>query len=356
MSFAPVLPLVVLIGIAVVLTAIRAVTLREALRQNGSGRYARLLRWSGLTAAVLLLVLAGARPVIGAAGSASVATAGNGSTSAAAADRGGSGVNVFLVVDRSVDSRVEDFGPNTSRMAGIRNDMTALVGVYPRARFAMISFSSRASMDWPLSDDVWSLRAIIAGLQAYTSESPDAMYQVNAAAASDVLRYKLAQAQFQFPGSKSLVFYFGEGAGGSQAPQGGFDLGSAKVAGGGVLGYGTPSGGPIPQAVVNGELVYADDAQTGGPVSSAIDEPALRAIAGQLGVRYIHRDKGTSLAPVINAAGTGGSPASAGSGVRQPVELYWVFSLAAAALVLIETFLTIRQFRRNRVTATDTEP
>jgi Ca-activated chloride channel homolog len=345
MTFEPVLPAIVLIGIAVVLVATRAVTLRQALSHAGSGRYVRLLRWSGLTAAVLLLLIAAARPVLGTTEPQSIS-----STPAA----GAPDVNVFFVVDRSVNSRVEDFGVNTSRMAGIRNDIAALVDQYPRARFGMISFSSRASMDWPLSNDVWSLKAMTAGLQAYTSASPDATYQVNAAAASDVLRYKLHQAQFQFPHSKNLVFYLGEGAAGSQAPQGGFDLGSAKVAGGAVLGYGTPAGGPIPQAVVNGELIYAADARTGGALSSAIDEPALKAIAGQLNIPYFHRENGQSLSPVIASLNAPG--AAAASAVHQPVELYWVCTLAAAVLVLVEIYLTIRQFRRNRVARTDVEP
>ncbi len=345
MTFAPVLPAVVLIGIAVVLIAIRAVTLREALRRDGPGRYIRLLRWSGLTAAVLLVVLAAARP--------GLATGDARSTSAISA--GGSDANVFLVVDRSVDSRVEDFGVNTSRMAGIRNDIAALVETYPRARFAVISFSSRASMDWPLSSDVWSLRAMVAGMQSDLSASPDSTYQVNAAAASDVLRYKLQQAQFQFPHSKNLVFYFGAGAGGSRAPQGTFDLGSAKVAGGAVLGYGTPAGGPIPQAVVNGGLVYAADAQTGGVLNSAINEPVLKALADQLGVRYFHRENGQGLAPMITAVNNSPGVAASARGHEQ-LELYWVFTLAAAALVLIEICLTIRQFRRNRFPGSDVEP
>jgi Ca-activated chloride channel family protein len=345
MSFAPVLPAVVLVGIAVVLIAIRSVTLRDALRHTGSGRYAGLLRWVGLTASVLLFVLAGARPVVG--------TAATGLTSATSAASGDRDVNVFLVVDRSVNSRVEDFGPNTSRMAGIRTDIAALVDQYPGARFALISFSSRASLDWPLSNDVWSLEPMVARLTAYTLPSPDAAYQADAAAASDVLRYKLQQAQFQFPAAKNLVFYFGEGAPGSRAPQGGFDLGSAKVAGGAVLGYGTPAGGPIPQAVVNGEEVYATDSQSGGALSSAINEPALRAIADQLRVPYVHRQYGQGLGPVISAVNAGGSPVAPGS--HQPVELYWVFSLAAAALLLVEICLTIRQFRRNRVPATDAD-
>ncbi|WP_421843931.1 hypothetical protein [Mycobacterium sp.] len=68
------------------------------------------------------------------------------------------GANVFIVVDRSLDGRVEDYDDAKSRMSGIRSDIIALTDQYPRARFALISFASKATLDWPLSDDVWSFK------------------------------------------------------------------------------------------------------------------------------------------------------------------------------------------------------
>ena len=345
MTFEPVIPAVILVAVAVVLIAIRLVALRRALRPTAAGRRARVvLRWSGLTAAVLLVLLAAARPSIQSAGP----------SSGPAATAAGSNVNVFFVVDRSVDLRVQDFGDHKSRMAGIRSDITALIDQYPRARFAVISFSSRSATDWPLSDDIWSLRPMIAGLSPYTSMQPDSMYQVDAAAASDTLRYKLYQAEHQYPRSANLVFYVGAGAPGSRAPQGKFDLGSAKVAGGAVLGYGTSAGGPIPREIINGDVVYAADAQTGTALNSAINEQALRAIAGQLGVGYVHREGGQGIASVVSAVNAESNGAATTLGVER-TELYWVLTLPAAVLVLIEICLTIRHFRRNRLARRDVE-
>ena len=59
--------------------------------------------------------------------------------------------NVFLVVDRSADMRVEDLAGGRVRMAGARDDIAALIDRYPDARFAVIAFASRPSLDWPLS-------------------------------------------------------------------------------------------------------------------------------------------------------------------------------------------------------------
>ena len=49
-------------------------------------------------------------------------------------------------------------------MSAIRNDIEALIDQRPGARFAMIAFASRASLDWPLSEDGWSLRPEVARL------------------------------------------------------------------------------------------------------------------------------------------------------------------------------------------------
>lgn len=347
MTFQPIVPVAVLIAIAAVLVVIRMVALYRVLVRTGTGRYLRVvLRWGALTAAGLLLVLAAARPGL---------PAGDTHTRAQNKPTGSptANANVFFVVDRSVDSRVEDYTDNKSRMSGIRSDIEALIDQYPRARFAVIDFASKASLDWPLSDDVWSLKPLIKGLSTYTEVPSDAMYQVNVAAANDVLRTKLSEATQQNPGSKNLVFYFGEGAGGSRAPQGGFDVPQGAIAGGAVLGYGTPAGGPIQQGWIDGNLVYMSDPQTNGPAISGINEDALKAIAGELGVPYFHRESSpiTAVVPAVDLTGGQQStdPPVVASITLERTELYWVFTGLAAALALGEVYLTLREFRRNRV-------
>ncbi|MBV8349146.1 MAG: VWA domain-containing protein [Mycolicibacterium sp.] len=347
MTFQPILPAAALISIAAVLIVIRMAALYRVLVRTGAGRYLRVvLRWCALTLAGLLLVVAAARP--GLQPSDARAQAQHPPTGSPTAN-----ANVFFVVDRSVDSRVEDFADQKSRMSGIRSDIAALIDQYPRARFAVIGFASQASMGWPLSDDTWGLQPVVKGLSPYTDVPPDAMYQVNAAAANDVLRAKLAQTSQQFPGSKNLVFYFGEGAGGSRAPQGGFDLPRGAVAGGAVLGYGTPAGGPIRQAYVDGNLVYMGDPQHNAPAISAINEDTLKAVAGELGVPYFHRDN-SPITPVVPAVDLGSSHAPGDSPVVasltvERTELYWLFTALAAALIVGEIYLSISEFRRNRM-------
>jgi Ca-activated chloride channel family protein len=343
MTFEPIVAVAALVTIAAILIGIRMFALYRVLQRTGVGRYLRVvLRWGALTVAGLLLVLAAARPGL------PYATHGPRANNRPAASS--VNVNVFIVVDRSVDGRVEDYTNGKSRMAGVRSDIAALVDQYPRARFAVIDFASQASLDWPLSDDVWGLKPLIKGLSTYTDVPDDAMFQVNIAAANDVLCNKLAEATQQYRDSKNLVFYFGEGAGGSRAAQGGFDIPHGSIAGGAVLGYGTPAGGLIPRGFVNGDLVYMWDTQTSRAANSAINEDGLKSIAGELGVPYFHRENSpiTAVVPAVDLPQSGDSPVI-GSTTVERTELYWVFTGLAAVLALGETYLTLREFRRNRI-------
>jgi hypothetical protein len=129
------------------------------------------------------------------------------------------------------------------------------------------------------------------------------------------------QAAQQYPGSRNVVLYFGSGAPGSRAPQGDFDLTGGLVDGGAVLGYGR---------------------------SDAIDETLLRRIAGQLAVPYLHRDPGQPFLPRLPDM-----PKGAGAEDAERVELYWLPELLAAGLLLIEIFLSVREFRRGRIVRRD---
>jgi hypothetical protein len=311
MTFQPVLPPVALIVIAVAVVALRLITMRR-LHLSAGSRWATVWRWCGLTLAVLLVLIAAARPGIEPADRTATGVA-----------RSAVNINVFFVVDRSADSRITDYG-GKSRMDGIRADIEALIARHPQARFAVIAFASRPSLDWPLSDDAWSLEPTVASLSPYaaTAETSD---QVNAAAAANVLRYQLIAAGHQYPDSDSLVYYFGSGAGGSRAPQGEFDVTPGSVDGGAVFGYG-----------------------------AALNEPGLRRIAQQLGLPFVHRQDGQ---PVAGADPGGDTPAverpTAATGIAVRTELYWVFTLLAAMLLLFELYLTVREFRRTRMAHRD---
>ncbi|QZY46991.1 vWA domain-containing protein [Mycolicibacterium austroafricanum] len=297
MTFDPVLPPAVLAVVAVVLAGLRAVALR---RIAGAGHRAAL-RWTTTTVTMLLLLVAAARP-----GSGAALEPGSGQPRHA-------GANVYFVVDRSADSAVTD-SDGTPRMSKMREDIDEVVTAHPDARFAIIAFASRPAIEWPLSADTWSLTPAVDALTPYAGPTA-ASANVNAGAAANVLRYQLIAAGQQYPHAPNLVYYLGSGAPESTVPQGTFDTG--PVDGGAVLGYGT-------------------------------GEPALRAIADQLGLPYVQRGAGEAL-PRPDSAQTSAVPGDPAA-TDGRVEYYWAFTLLAALLLLLEIFLTTRDLLRARTT------
>lgn len=306
MTFQPLLPWPILAVVAGALALARLVALRQVLLSSGRRRGRIALRWSGVTLAVLLLIAATTRPGYR-----------QDENRRAAAPLAGENLNVFLIVDRSVDAGTQDDGVDHSPEAKISDDITAWIKQYPAARYALIGFTERASLDWPLSEDVWSLRPTIAALGS-TPGGPD----VNAGAADTVLRYQLMQAAQEYPGSRNVVLYFGAGAPRSRAPQGDFDVSRGSVNGGAVLGYGR---------------------------GDAIDEAELSRVAQQLGVPYLHREPGQPFRADLPDTPHGALAAE----TEERVELYWLPSLLAVGLLLAEIYLSVREFRRGRITRRD---
>ncbi|AQA01091.1 hypothetical protein BVC93_00180 [Mycobacterium sp. MS1601] len=278
MTFTPVGSATLLLVLGAVLVLLRVLALYRRRRS--------VLRWVGVTAAVLLLLGAAARPGIDASRDVSA------DTSQAA------GPNVFLVVDRSAGAPVAD----------MRADIDGVIDAYPGARIALISFATRATMDWPLSDDVTSLRSVISGLSPYLTDIPDPALQVNAFAARDVLRTKVDAAAGEYPGASNLVFYFGTGDPESLVSRGSFDMAPGSVAGGAVFAY-EPS-----------------------------DPARLQSIADQLGVPL------GEVLPPVEAQGTA-EPVH----VADRYEFYWLLALLASALLLAEIAATLREYHKNRL-------
>jgi Ca-activated chloride channel homolog len=318
MTLYPVLPPLLLVAVAALLVGARVVAFRQ---WQASGRHRTALwRWLGLTSAAILLLIAAARIVI-------VVDVADAIRSAADTEP-----NVFLLVDRSPDMAVRDLADRT-RMEVARDDVEALLDRYPHARFAVIEFASAPALTWPLSADIWSLRPVLDALTPY-GYGPDAVTQANAGAANTVLRYQLISAIQQYPRAANLVYYLGAGARESRVPARTFDPPMGAIDGGAVLGYGTATGGHIPGT---------------GFERSSVDDAALRTAAGQLGVPYVARTHGAPLAGVPPDGGTGNLSATTIAAERPRTETYWLPALAAAALILIEAYLVLRDFLHSRL-------
>lgn len=253
------------------------------------------LRRSGLVVAAVLLLIAMFRPALG---------DGEPSVTRIAGERE---PNVFLILDRSAEM--------SAHMALAHADVNAVIDRYPDARFSLITFDARPSLDWPLSADSWSLRPIIAAADPYPR---GAEVMTNAGAASTVLRYQLIGALQQFPKAENLVFYFGAGATDSAVPQREFQIPENAVDGGAVFGY-RPDGAPV-----------------------------LQAVADQLDVDRLEREQTRSVADAIPDPADV-EPAPENASASAGFELYWVLAGIAAVLILAELYHALRHLRRTRL-------
>jgi Ca-activated chloride channel family protein len=317
MTLHPILPPLLLGAVAVLFVAARVVAFRQ---WQASGRHrAALWRSLGITSAALLLLVAATR-IVNVEDQAGIRSAGDAEP------------NVFLLVDRSPEMAVRDL-EDRARMEVARDDIEALIDRYPHARFAVIEFASAPALSWPLSSDTWSLRPELDTVTPY-SYSPDAVTQANAGAANTVLRYQLISAVQQYPRATNFVFYLGVGARESRVPAREFDPPADAVDGGAVLGYGTATGGPIPGTDID---------------RSTVDVATLRAIAGQLDVPFVARSDNAPLDEVLPEGDADNRPATTVTTAGPRSETYWLPALGAAALILIELYLVLRDFRRSRV-------
>lgn len=324
---------------ALVVLALRVFTLYHLLVRKSGGRFAGLLlRWGSLTLAILCVFVAALRPGT----RQSDHEPPKPPPLAAPSDR--PLLNIFLVVDRSPNSWADDFGSKRDyRMVGIRADLKAIARQFPHANFSVIAFGTSARVDWPLSADTWSLEAFLENYSAFQVD-PGAIDRVDPTAASGLLNQGLHLAKQQYPASHNLVFYLGEGRRGRAAGPGAFAPGPGLVSGGAVLGYGSAAGGRVPeQWDDDGQMTYLQGPD--GPLVVTPDEDALRQIADQLSVPYSHRSPGDPIAavvPVLPHEAAAGHPAGAQAA---QTEYYWVFTMIAAALLAVETFLLIREVR-----------
>lgn len=307
--------------------------------------------WLRRGAVVLLLLAAVLRPGLP-----------GGSVPAATAD-----LNVFFVVDTTTSMVAEDYGNTSPRLDGARKDIMAIAEQLPGARFSVITFDTTAHVRMPLSTDTLALQTITDVLEpqvtAYARGS-------SIAAARQVLAERLAAARDNQPSRPRLVYYLGDGeqTSGKEPEAMAFDAG--LVAGGAVLGYGTPTGGRMKE---NTGLTkdtedgygggtggggpagrgggYVQDNRTGraGDALSVIDEGRLRTIADQLGVPYVHRDAGGAVADVMQKAHPGAVERAGRDGsVAAAAELYWLLAGGAFLAALPEAAGILRQLRRLR--------
>ncbi|NUR82227.1 MAG: VWA domain-containing protein [Dermatophilaceae bacterium] len=328
MTFLPVAPWPLLL---VLLVAVLA-----AIWWNPSSRTvpgeSRATHWR-LTAAALLLGLAAVRPAV--PGEQVDTTAAN--------------LNVYFVVDTTSSIIAEDYGDERPRIEGVAADIAAIADALPGARYSVVTFDQDARVRLPLTTDTTALDAAV---ETLLPESYEVSRGSSVTQAKDRLTSLLEQAAARAPERGRVVYYLGDGEQTAAEPPAPFDVAKGLVNGGAVLGYGTTEGGRMKatRSRFDSSRSYIKDPSTGEDARSVISEDTLRAIAGQLGLPYLHRESGDSIDPAvagIDLERFGTSEQIERQKVLARRELYWplligvagiaAWEIGAAATALLQT-------------------
>jgi Ca-activated chloride channel family protein len=323
MTFQPIWPWWVMVPVMLASLAFLAWT---AVRPRSGGPAPR--GWLLPAAIVGLLLLAAVRPGVS-----------GGSVRAAVAD-----LNVFFVVDTTSSIAAEDYGNGAPRLDGVRKDIMAIAAELAGARFSLVTFDSQAVVRMPLTTDASALDTPTAVLEPQVT-----VYSTGSSVtvARTVLNERLKAARDSHPERPRIVYYLGDGEQTSGKEPEPMRVDASLVNGGAVLGYGTAEGGRMKEKAsysADEGAGYIQD-RSGGDAVSRIDEDALREIAAQLGVPYVHRTAGGAVAPMMQAAKPGALRETSES-MDGRVELYWAPALAAFVLALWESLKVLRQLRQ----------
>jgi Ca-activated chloride channel family protein len=321
MTLSPVLPIPVLVVVGV---ALLAVAIAGIVR--GDAR----LAWVFRAVAVVLLAVVALRPAL------------------PGRDDGPSvsgGLEVYFAVDTTSSMAAEDVagpvgetGLPATRLDAAKADITAIAESLPGASFSLVTFDADAVQRVPLTSDVSALETAVDVLtQEVTTYSRGSSVDV----AVPELERVLGEARGAAPGNDRVLFYLGDGEQTSDDPVGSFASLAPLVSGGGVLGYGTDSGGRM--LVFDGysddlgQLGYIQDYSTDPPgdAISRIDTATLTTIADDLGVEYSHRDGTGGVADLVRGIEVGDLQTEPGD-VEPSTELYWIPAIGLGLILLAE--------------------
>lgn len=250
-------------------------------------------------------------------------------------------LDIVFVVDRTASSGALDFNGNQERLVGMRNDIGQLVDKFNGARMSLVVFGHESQVIVPLSTDSSTLKQ-----QLPLIEQEIATYGTGTSIDTPIpsIESLLKRSQTEYPTRGRLLFYLGDGEQTvDKAPQSFAKLNS-YINGGGVLGYGTVTGGKMKQysglshygdqyVAINGNE-YVMDETGSAPAVSRFDESALRTIAQQLNVPFIHRTDTSGLGSFIVDTGAQ-QVADTHREVLHYQNLYWVVSIGMVLLLAI---------------------
>lgn len=215
-------------------------------------------------------------------------------------------VNILFVIDTSVSMRALDYDGNKERFEGVVNDCCYIVDELSNCKFSIITFGDTTKKVIPFTTDTDMVQA---ELQSINLENDFYAEGSSMNLSKDILEKTLKEEKKrQNENEKFVVFFVTDG----EITKEGETLETFSnikqyVSNGGVLGYGTKTGGKMVSSAYadnpNSEFYYIeyfDDNYNYQTAISKLDEKNLKQIATDIGIDYIQMNKTANINYKIN--------------------------------------------------------
>lgn len=215
-------------------------------------------------------------------------------------------VNILFVIDTSVSMRALDYDGNKERFEGVVNDCCYIVDELSNCKFSIITFGDTAKKVIPFTTDTDMVQA---ELQSINLENDFYAEGSSMNLSKDILEKTLKkEKKRQNENAKFVVFFVTDGEiTKEEETLETFSNIKQYVSNGGVLGYGTKTGGKMVSSAYaddpNSEFYYIeyfDDNYNYQTAISKLDEKNLKQIASDIGIDYIQMNKTVNINYKIN--------------------------------------------------------
>ncbi len=244
--------------------------------------------------------------------------------------------DVVLLIDRTTSMGAQDWDGQHPRMEGVAADVTALVSAMPSARYSVVVMDNDARISVPWTTDTTAV-VTFAETMGWREESFGIGSDISVG--KPIAEQLLEDSARSRPQARRFLLYLGDGEQTMEAVPASFDSLAPLLTGSKVLGYGTEQGGRMTLRPDTDELVQRD----GVPQLSYINESSLQGVAEELGGSYNHRTSPGALEFWSDGAG-----AATGDTGTPDYSFAWVLAVAAAAVLGVDGWFTLRQAREAR--------
>jgi len=254
---------------------------------------------------------------------------------------GVSNLDVIFMVDNTPSMGALDYDGTQQRIAGIQKDLLALGNKFQGARLEVITFDSNANIILPFTTD---LSAFSSAVQGMTPEPSTYSQGTDISIPISLAVQQLQASKAAYSEHDRLVFYLSDGEQTAGTAVQSFAPLSSYISGGAVLGYGTTTGAqmvdynalPAASGTVP-SYIQTVNLSTGklGPAISKMDPSNLQAIASQMKIKFLDRDRGGSINSVYAASKAQLNIDNSQHIVRY-LNLYWLLTIPFAVLIFLE--------------------